>query len=519
MTLLGVYVGNEPSQLNNFEKWLGRDVDVVHAVVGGANWKDFTNSAEWMAERLWNNAGRDPFWSVPLITYDGATLEKAASGQYNQYYREVAQTLAGAQSGNDPIYVRTGWEFNGGWFPWSAIGKEEAFKEAFREFVDTFRSVSDRFKFEWNVNESYGGMDPSRAYPGDGYVDIVGMDFYWNTQFADRDPAKAWNNVVNQKYGLKWHQDFADAHGKPTAYSEWGVMTDAASPFVKAAKAWFDSHDVVYHAYWDSNSSFPGKISDNSDPTTGATFRSMFSGKTVDQPEWNDKPDQPVPEAPADSPDADSPDEGNTAGNDGEAAPGGAAASDAPTRQAWGTRGQDTWFGTDANDKYFSLGGGDAMHGGKGDDTYEVSSAGDRAIEKAGEGVDSVLTWLSAYTLPEHVENLTFFGTGWSQGTGNWLDNIIIGNDSQNRLNGAGGNDILTGGGGRDVFIIGKGEGHDTITDFRRGEDRLELKNFGSDVSLWNEGSTWSIRAQDGSVTKLTLDGVSSLSGSDYYLA
>ncbi|PHK95582.1 hypothetical protein CR162_06925 [Pseudoroseomonas rhizosphaerae] len=514
MTLLGVYVGNETSQLKNFEKWLGRDTDVVHAVVGGANWKDFTSSAEWMAERLWNTTGRDPFWSVPLITYDGATLQNAASGQYNGYYRDVARTIADAQSGDGPIYVRTGWEFNGDWFPWSAIGKEEAFKGAFRAFVESFRSVSDRFKFEWNVNEAYGGMDPAKAYPGDGYVDIVGMDFYWNTRFADSNPAKAWDNVVNQKYGLKWHQAFADAHDKPTAYSEWGVMTDAASPFVKAAKEWFDKHDVVYQVYWDSNAAFPGKLSDNSDPTTGDTFRALFSGASGSAPEWNEAPQKPAAGTPAAPPANDQP----SGGGGGDESSGGATVSAAPTRTAWGSRGQDNWQGTDGNDKYDSQGGGDTMRGGRGDDTYQISSGGDRVVEKAGEGVDTVVTWLSSYTLPEHVENLTFFGTGWSQGTGNWLDNIIIGNDSQNRLHGAGGDDILTGGGGRDTFVIGKGEGHDTITDFRRGEDRLELKNFGSKVGVWNDGDSWSIRAEDGSVTKLTLEGVTSLSGSDYQL-
>ena len=32
------------------------------------------------------------------------------------------------------------------------------------------------------------------------------------------------------------------------------------------AKAWFDSHNVVYQTYWNSNASFPGKLSDGKFP-------------------------------------------------------------------------------------------------------------------------------------------------------------------------------------------------------------------------------------------------------------
>lgn len=502
MTLLGVYVGNDSNQLNNFEKWLGRDVDLIHAVVGSANWTDFTESAKWMAERLWNGNGTDLFWSVPMIT-NGASLYDAASGAYNNYYRQVAQTMAKEADAGEPIYVRTGWEFNGSWFPWNAIGREQTFIDAFRQMVNTFRSVSDKFKFEWNVNESYGGMDPAKAYPGDGYVDVIGMDFYWNTKFADKDPAKAWNNLVNEKYGLQWHADFAAAHGKPMAYSEWGVMTDAASPFLKAAKNWFDGHNVAYQVYWDSDSSFPGKLSDYSDPTSGATYRSLFSGgNTSNGGNTGSAP------APVQSPSVSTGDSGS-----------GARASGAPAKQFWGSTGKDNWWGTDGNDDYSSRGGGDTMNGGKGDDTYRISTADDRVVEKAGEGVDTVVTWISSYTLPDHVENLTFTGTSWSNGTGNWLDNIIIGNDSPNRLDGAGGNDILTGGGGRDVFVIGKGQGRDIITDFRSGEDRLELKGFGNGASLWQDGSTWHIKAADGSITDVVLQNGAALKGGDYYWA
>jgi Ca2+-binding RTX toxin-like protein len=525
MALLGVYVENSTQRLKQFENWLGRDVDGVHGVIGAASWGDFVDSSRWAVDSVWGPTGREVFWSVP-ITVNGANLHSAANGDYNQYYKQVAQNLLRSDD-SGPIYVRTGWEFNGDWFRWSAQGKEDAFIGAFREFVDTFRSVSDRFKFEWNVNEAYGGMDPAKAYPGDNYVDIIGMDFYFNPQWQSYDGAAAFAHVRDQKYGLQWLENFAKAHGKPTAYSEWGAQGNNAGSFVKAAKEWFDSHNVVYQTYWDSDAAYPGRLSDGSDPATGSAFKSAFSGRSSNGVDWdsdagnnnsgdNDSGSGSSPatgnesEAPAETPVA-TPDDGGQNGS-------GAKASAGWSQQSWGTSRSETWHGTDGNDWYQSQGGGDTMHGGKGDDTYSIFSASDRVVEKAGAGTDTVTTWIHDYTLPDNVENLVFYGWGNANGNGNGLDNLIIGNDGRNVLNGMGGNDVLTGGKGADTFVIGKGQGDDTITDFRRAEgDKVNFKGFGDGANLSNNGDDWSIRAADGSVTHVTISGTTSLSSSDYF--
>lgn len=102
------------------------------------------------------------------------------------------------------------------------------------------------------------------------------MDFYWNTRWDPEDPVAAWTYMVDRTYGLRWHQDFAAAHGKPTAYSEWGVMQDDAASYIESARAWFEDHRVVYHSYWSSNTAFAGKLSDDQYPITGAAYRSAF---------------------------------------------------------------------------------------------------------------------------------------------------------------------------------------------------------------------------------------------------
>jgi Ca2+-binding RTX toxin-like protein len=114
--------------------------------------------------------------------------------------------------------------------------------------------------------------------------------------------------------------------------------------------------------------------------------------------------------------------------------------------------------------------GADTLLGGAGNDTYLIESAGDTVVEGAGEGTDLVKSSIT-YTLTENVENLTLIGTTDLDGTGNALDNVIIGNAGANVLTGQDGNDVLSGGAGTDTLIGGAGndwldggEGADTLT-------------------------------------------------------
>ncbi len=99
--------------------------------------------------------------------------------------------------------------------------------------------------------------------------------------------------------------------------------------------------------------------------------------------------------------------------------------------------------------------------GGTGNDTYVVDNAGDLVIENVGEGTDLVKSSIT-YTLTDNVENLTLTdptpNSGLApaniDGTGNVLDNIIIGNSGNNTLDGGAGVDALAGGTGNDTYIV-----------------------------------------------------------------
>ena len=66
------------------------------------------------------------------------------------------------------------------------------------------------------------------------------------------------------------------------------------------------------------------------------------------------------------------------------------------------------------------------------------------------------------FKIGDFIERLTLTGDAAANGTGNGMDNVIIGNVAANTLMGAGGADALNGGGGNDR--LGGGAGRDTLT-------------------------------------------------------
>jgi Ca2+-binding RTX toxin-like protein len=114
--------------------------------------------------------------------------------------------------------------------------------------------------------------------------------------------------------------------------------------------------------------------------------------------------------------------------------------------------------------------GADLLVGGQGNDTYVVDNLFDLVAEDPNAGTDKVKSAVS-YTLGDNVENLELTGTAALSGTGNSLDNQILGTSAGNVLSGLGGNDNLSGGAGNDSLDGGEGNdwliggsGLDTLT-------------------------------------------------------
>ncbi|NGO55224.1 calcium-binding protein, partial [Allomesorhizobium camelthorni] len=112
--------------------------------------------------------------------------------------------------------------------------------------------------------------------------------------------------------------------------------------------------------------------------------------------------------------------------------------------------------GDGGNDLLDGRGGADSMRGGAGDDIYIVAAAGDTTVENAGEGTDTVRSYIN-WTLAANVERLEMQASSNLNGTGNSLNNTLVGNSGNNVLSGGDGNDYVVGGAGNDTLNGGAG--------------------------------------------------------------
>lgn len=245
-TELGVYEGpGDPGGVAAFGAWLGRTpVRVIEFLDHRRGWAGIEDPG-W-AMRAWAGTPYKLVLSVPLLPAGTGTLQQGAAGAYNASFDRLARALVAAGRGDS--ILRLGWEFNGDWMPWQARNDPAAYGAYWRQVVNTMRAVPGQaFKFDWCPNLGWAISEAS--YPGDAYVDYIGMDVY--------DPqgnwGGAWSTVQTFAWGLNWHRDFARARGKPMTFPEWGLWNQDNPGFIENMAAWIKQNNVAYHSYFNAD--------------------------------------------------------------------------------------------------------------------------------------------------------------------------------------------------------------------------------------------------------------------------
>ncbi len=134
--------------------------------------------------------------------------KNTANGSYDKVIKKYSKW---AKSVDRPIYLRIGYEFDG---PHNAMEPDE-YVAAYRRIVDMMRDQGvENVAFVWHsyIFEPYKGYSIEDYYPGDDYVDWVGVSMF-GLLYAEADLLEYGNAVL----------DFARDHKKP-------VMAAEASP-------------------------------------------------------------------------------------------------------------------------------------------------------------------------------------------------------------------------------------------------------------------------------------------------
>lgn len=225
---------------------------------------------------------------VPMLPDDPTTtLARGATGAYNFHFQKLAQNLVAAGLSNSVI--RPGWEFNSPVnYRWSGVAQPAEFAAYFRNIVATMRAVSPNFKFDLCFTVAVDGtrLDLSKAWPGDAYVDIIGLDLYDMTPGGGGyTPAQRWNWYLTAPGGLNYMKAFANAHGKKMSFDEWALASPSwggggDSPyFIQAMYDWMTANQIAHETYNNVRYTYTnGKLDDGSYPLASAKYRALFGG-------------------------------------------------------------------------------------------------------------------------------------------------------------------------------------------------------------------------------------------------
>jgi hypothetical protein len=288
---LGVYAGGgNPSRAAAFGSWLGKPPTLVLDYLERESWADIAQTT-WALD-AWESEPYQLVLSVPMFPGDGSSLANGASGNYDHHFVELGKNLVARGLENSTI--RLGWEFNLPHFPWYAGADTALFVVYWRSIVDAMRSVDGAaFTFDWSANLGSGAFALEDAYPGDAFVDTIGLDVYnhdWDTGWENS--RTRWQNLLTKNYGLEWHRQFAEGRGKRTSFPEWGMIVRSDGHgggddayFIEQMHAWINGGDTAFQVYFDldthesQNSMTMGWF-----PAGAARFRELFGPPSIPPP-------------------------------------------------------------------------------------------------------------------------------------------------------------------------------------------------------------------------------------------
>lgn len=136
-----------------------------------------------------------------------------------------------------PIVFRPLHEMNGGWFWWGSRleGGPETYRRAFQLLVDYMRERTDLVLFCWSPDKALA----TDYYPGDDYVDVIGIDGY-----GAGNPNIDYIDVPRMVALLEQTVDFAAERGKVAAFTETGYHTHGEIAYHTERPQWW-TQDVL----------------------------------------------------------------------------------------------------------------------------------------------------------------------------------------------------------------------------------------------------------------------------------
>jgi len=272
---------NNNNQADNWfyqqEIKITNDVKIAYA-------KGMINTFSW---HLREPNNEDSFYAADMTSEQKTTAFKSIlpGGANHEWYKKkldkvasVVLNLKGANGELIPIIFRPFHEFDGSWFWWGAnFCTADEYKTAYQFTVDYLKNTKgvQNILYAFSPDNSYTTeTNYLSRYPGDKYVDILGMDNYGD--FDNQGSAGA----AKANLKLKIISDLAKTKVKIAALSETGFrVTSSNSPITD----WFsyylysaltsNSVEISYVMFWNNNTD--GYYVPNGSVSNAADFKTF----------------------------------------------------------------------------------------------------------------------------------------------------------------------------------------------------------------------------------------------------
>ena len=276
-TLLGTYYGNQGwamSDVTNLEQWQGKKNALVEL------YTDWTETSEYLLFTyqlpfIWDHG------NVPVITWEPYVANgtpddietRIANGDYDTYVNrwggKLRQFLAGTDgvygtTDDRRVYIRLAHEPNGNWYPWSA----QAGVNTPADYVSMWRRVYQRVNAQgldnshvqwvWSVNNSDVGAFTAEAYyPGDAYVNWVGLDGYnWGQAMpwsSWQTPTQVFANMRGRIAALSPNKPVAITEVASTATTTTGINAAAKDAWITQLASYVKTNNIRMIAWFNED--------------------------------------------------------------------------------------------------------------------------------------------------------------------------------------------------------------------------------------------------------------------------
>jgi beta-mannanase len=212
----GAWLGDFPTtaSVSTYEQLSGHHLDV------GQFYIDWSSNFSFIQPYLQT---LDADHSTPMVTWMPSqyNTQQIANGAADSYIQNFA---IGVRNYGKPIQLRPMHEMNGNWYSWgigdSSVNTNASYIKAWQHIVTIFRQQgATNAKFIWSITSSNVGAGSSftGAYPGDNYVDYVGVDGYnWGTTQSWGSTWQSFDQIFSAPY-----QALTQLTSKPILIPEW----------------------------------------------------------------------------------------------------------------------------------------------------------------------------------------------------------------------------------------------------------------------------------------------------------